>query len=88
MVTTPGTETTYAPIPPEDPAAPPYEAVREAFTWEAARAGLAGLPDGGLNIAHEAVDRHVLAGTATGSRCAAWRSPARSTDLTYADLRR
>ena len=27
--------------------------------FEAARAALAGLPGGGLNIAHEAVDRHV-----------------------------
>lgn len=30
--------------------------------WEAARARLEGLPGGGLNIAHEAVDRHVAAG--------------------------
>lgn len=30
--------------------------------WEAARARLTGLPGGGLNIAHEAVDRHVAAG--------------------------
>jgi acetyl-CoA synthetase len=30
--------------------------------WDAARARLDGLPDGGLNIAHEAVDRHVAAG--------------------------
>ena len=30
--------------------------------WDAARARLTGLPGGGLNIAHEAVDRHVAAG--------------------------
>jgi len=30
--------------------------------WDAARARLSGLPGGGLNIAHEAVDRHVAAG--------------------------
>jgi len=30
--------------------------------WDAARARLAGLPGGGLNIAHEAVDRHIAAG--------------------------
>lgn len=30
--------------------------------WQAARARLEGLPGGGLNIAHEAVDRHVAAG--------------------------
>ena len=33
--------------------------VRHDFTWSMARSWLAGLPDGrGLNIAHEAVDRH------------------------------
>ena len=36
-----------------------YAAARAAFTWDAARAELDGLPAGrGLNIAHEAVDRH------------------------------
>lgn len=33
-----------------------------ACGWEAARSRLEGLPGDGLNIAHEAVDRHVLAG--------------------------
>ena len=32
------------------------------FDWNTARTLLAGLPGGGLNIAHEAVDRHVAAG--------------------------
>jgi len=36
-----------------------YDAERASFTWEAARQDLEGLPDGrGLNMAHEAVDRH------------------------------
>ncbi|MDE3155605.1 MAG: acetate--CoA ligase [Acidobacteriota bacterium] len=36
-----------------------YEPARAGFTWEAARGELDGLPGGhGLNIAHEAVDRH------------------------------
>jgi acetyl-CoA synthetase len=36
-----------------------YEVERAHFTWQAARAALDGLPGGrGLNIAHEAVDRH------------------------------
>jgi acetyl-CoA synthetase len=34
--------------------------------WEAARARLEGLRDGGLNIAHEAVDRHVAADHGAG----------------------
>ena len=41
-----------------------YEQVRRTFSWEAARRALDGLPGNrGLNIAHEAVDRH-----AAGSR--------------------
>jgi acyl-CoA synthetase (AMP-forming)/AMP-acid ligase II len=36
-----------------------YDRVRKAFIWDGARAELDGLPGGrGLNIAHEAVDRH------------------------------
>ena len=38
-----------------------YEAYAKGFAWSQARALLDGLPDGGINIAHEAVDRHVLA---------------------------
>ena len=38
-----------------------YERGVGEFSWAAARRLLDGLP-GGLNIAHEAVDRHVLAG--------------------------
>ena len=39
-----------------------YEAEVAGFSWDAARAELAGFPGGGLNIAHEALDRHVQAG--------------------------
>ena len=36
-----------------------YDAVRPSFSWDEARDDLDGLPGGrGLNIAHEAVDRH------------------------------
>ena len=35
---------------------------RPAAFWDEARAGLDGLPAGGLNIAYEAVDRHVVHG--------------------------
>ncbi|QDL37841.1 acetate--CoA ligase [Rhodoferax sediminis] len=45
-----------------DLAVPPhladYAATCRAFSWDAARRELAGLPGGGLNIAFEAVDRH------------------------------
>ncbi|HSN07176.1 MAG TPA: acetate--CoA ligase [Candidatus Angelobacter sp.] len=39
-----------------------YDTARARFTWEDARAGLDGLPGGGLNMAYEAVDRHVTRG--------------------------
>jgi acetyl-CoA synthetase len=39
-----------------------YAAARQAFRWADAEAKLARLPGGGLNIAHEAVDRHVSDG--------------------------
>jgi len=41
-----------------------YERVRRSFTWTDARAALDGLPGGGLNIAYEAVDRHLVHGKA------------------------
>ena len=64
-----------------------YDAAVAAFSWDAARALLDGLPGGGLNIAHEAVDRHVLAGR--GGRLALrWIGrDDRVRDFTYADLR-
>ena len=40
-----------------------YELARASFSWDAAKRELDGLPDaGGLNIAHEAVGRHVAKG--------------------------
>jgi acetyl-CoA synthetase len=40
-----------------------YDAARRSFTWDDARRALAGLPGAaGLNIAYEAVDRHVDGG--------------------------
>jgi acetyl-CoA synthetase len=58
------------------------------FSWDKARALLDGLPGGGLNIAYEAVDRHVVHGH--GSRRALrWLSAdGRVVDISYDDLRR
>lgn len=39
-----------------------YEQAARTFSWGEARALLDGLPGGGLNIAHEAVDRHIAVG--------------------------
>jgi acetyl-CoA synthetase len=64
-----------------------YEQVRREFTWASARRALDGLPGGGLNIAHEAVDRH--AAGALGARIALrWLAKdGRGRDLSYRDLR-
>jgi acetyl-CoA synthetase len=63
-----------------------YDAARASFSWAAARARLAGLPAGGRNIAHEAVDRHA-AGALRDRVAIRWlgRDGARR-DLTYAEL--
>lgn len=61
---------------------------RRTFTWEAARARLDGLPSGGgINIAHEAVDRHA-AGERAGHVAIRWLGRDGTTiALTYRDLR-
>ncbi len=66
-----------------------YDETRRAFTWERARADLSGLPGGrGLNIAHEAVDRHAsgFRAGAVALRCVGRHDEV--TELTYEDLRR
>jgi acetyl-CoA synthetase len=66
-----------------------YERVRREFSWDAVRASLPPLPGGrGLNIAHVAVDRHVLEGhgARVAVRCVA--EGGRVDDVTYEDLAR
>ena len=64
-----------------------YEAERRRFTWADARSRLAGLPGGrGLNIAHEAVDRHLGTPVATRTALRWVDRDDRVTDITYADL--
>ncbi len=41
---------------------PDYDARRQVFSWEAAQHLIDGFGDGTLNIAHEAIERHVNAG--------------------------
>jgi acetyl-CoA synthetase len=64
-----------------------YEAARHAFSWDAARAALDGLPRGaGLNIAHEAVDRHA-AGPRAEHLALRWLGGhGERRDLSYAEL--
>jgi acetyl-CoA synthetase len=65
-----------------------YEAARAAFSWTGARGDLSGLPGGqGLNIAHEAVDRHA-AGPRAEHLALRWLGKSGAVrDYTYRDLR-
>ncbi len=64
-----------------------YDAACASFSWDAARARLDGLPGGrGLNIAHEAVDRHV-AGPRADRVALRWIArDGQVTEATYAEL--
>ncbi len=64
-----------------------YESTVAGFSWKQARAWLDGLPNGaGLNIAHEAVDRHA-AGARRGHTAIRWLGKdGTRRELTYADL--
>jgi len=66
-----------------------YEAACRDFSWEQARGLLDGLPgDAGLNIAHEAVDRHA-AGARRDHLALRWLGrQGRVRDFTFGDLRR
>jgi acetyl-CoA synthetase len=63
-----------------------FERYTRAFSWTEARQLVDGLPGGGLNIAHEAIDRHVRAGRG-GKLALRWIGRDDSTrDFTYATL--
>ncbi len=63
-----------------------YAATRVSFTWEAARAELDGLPGGALNIAHEAVDRHVNRGKGDTVAIRWLSRSGEPRNITYAEL--
>jgi acetyl-CoA synthetase len=64
-----------------------YDQARAMFSWEAIRAELGGLPGGGLNIAHEAVDRQA-AGALRDRVALRWLAASGAVrDFTFADLR-
>ncbi len=70
--------------PPPNLAAGPE--ARSRFSWASMEAALDGLPGGGLNLAHEAVDRHA-AGPNADRIALRWLSAhGDDRDLTYADL--
>jgi acetyl-CoA synthetase len=65
---------------------PDYEACVRTFSWAQARALLDGLPRGGLNIAHEALDRHVRAGRGDKLALRWIAHDEQFRDFTYAEL--
>jgi acetyl-CoA synthetase len=69
------------------PNMPDYERARREFSWAAARKLLAGLPfRRGLNIAHEAVDRHALSERAPHVAIRALSLSGSRRDITYEQL--
>jgi acetyl-CoA synthetase len=65
-----------------------YEAERRAFSWEAARSKLQGLPGGGLNIAFEAVDSHAAGPLRDRTALRFVSAAAPALDLSYGELAR
>jgi non-ribosomal peptide synthetase component F len=70
------------------PNMPDYVRARAEFSWDAARAQLAGLPGGGLNIAYEAVDRQADGGFADTVALRFLNRRGGVSELTYAELKR
>jgi acetyl-CoA synthetase len=64
-----------------------YDAARRDFSWDQARQALAGLPGGrGLNIAYEAVDRHVAEGRGGKEALRFVQADGGTRSLSYGDL--
>ena len=67
---------------------PDYDAARRTFSWDTARKMLDGLPQGnGLNIAHEAVDRHAAGCRADKVALRFLDQSLTTTDISYRQLR-
>ncbi|WP_456387522.1 acetate--CoA ligase [Profundibacter sp.] len=67
---------------------PDYEKTRTGFSWAAEQALLDGLPDGKLNIAHEAIDRHVQDGNGDVLAIRWIAKNGARVNFTYLDLQR
>jgi acetyl-CoA synthetase len=73
---------------PQEPNLQDYETAVAGFSWDSARAELAGMPGGALNIAHEAVGRHA-AGPRAHRLALRWLGREGGVlDFSYADLER
>ena len=64
-----------------------YDQERASFSWEAAREELTGLPGGrGINIAYEAIGRHVATGHGDQAAIRWLGKKGRRVEITYAEL--
>jgi acetyl-CoA synthetase len=85
-----GATTSWTPID-HVPSLPPligrYTQRYSSFDWDQARAWLDGLPNHGLNIAHEAVDRHATGSLADTVALRFIDRAGLTSELTYAQLR-
>lgn len=63
-----------------------YDLLRSQFDWSAARAELAGLPGGGLNMAYEAVDRYARSELAYARALVCIDEQRRRREWTYREL--
>ncbi|MGB8365077.1 MAG: acetate--CoA ligase [Rhizomicrobium sp.] len=80
--------TIHKPLPsgPGAPILQDYQRVFREFSWQAARAELDGLPGGGLNIAYEAIDRHLAKGKGDKLALRWLGKDGGVKDFTYGDL--
>ncbi len=65
-----------------------YAAQRDAFSWDGIKNELPGLPGGGLNIAHEAIDRHLTTERRTHTAMLWVGKNGEEERYTYADMAR
>ncbi len=69
------------------PNMPDYDAFCSQFSWEKEYESLDGLPEGGINIAHEAIDRHANSNSANTVALRWVRKDKSFEDFTYIDLK-
>ncbi len=74
--------------PRDDPNLADYDATRASFDWDEVEKEIDGLPGGGLNLAYEAIDRHVAHGNGAKPAMLWEGKNGEREDYTYDDMRR
>ena len=74
--------------PRDDPNLRDYDATRASFDWASAESEIDGLPNGGLNLAYEAIDRHVAHGLGAKPAMLWEGKNGEKETYTYDDMRR